>query len=267
MIRKITHYVDLLMTEEMARERLNADKVDVSWYTNKTNRESVLHSHPYYEAILPISGEVLYSVNGSLYHLHTGELIVFPDEVFHSGKFDVGADVSERLLLKVDAELWQTTAEIIGFPNIFSAKEPIIFSAETVSAWDLRGLFMRISRTSTMDKSLRMLEHGEADEKKKADMDLMYLHMDLDAKVSNWIKDMENILSQIDLCFEGELQIHVMQYLNSLREYIRVFRKGSSDSEIRDNSKLKEAISLIHINEVQQKMKEQIILIDNAMRP
>jgi len=112
-----------------------------------------------------------------------------------------------------------------------------------------------------------MLEHGEADEKKKADMDLMYLHMDLDAKVSNWIKDMENILSQIDLCFEGELQIHVMQYLNSLREYIRVFRKGSSDSEIRDNSKLKEAISLIHINEVQQKMKEQIILIDNAMRP
>lgn len=155
MIRKITHYVDLLMTEEMARERLNADKVDVSWYTNKTNRESVLHSHPYYEAILPISGEVLYSVNGSLYHLHTGELIVFPDEVFHSGKFDVGADVSERLLLKVDAELWQVTAEAIGFSNILSAKEPIIFSAETVSAWDLRGLFMRISRTSTMDKSLR----------------------------------------------------------------------------------------------------------------
>ena len=40
-----------------------------------------------------------------------------------------------------------------------------------------------------------MLEHGEADEKKKADMDLMYLHMDLDAKLSNWIKDMENTLS------------------------------------------------------------------------
>ena len=78
MIRKFNHITDYLMTEEMARERLCADQVDVTWYTNKTNTESVLHSHPYYEAILPISGEVLYSVNGSLYHLHTGELIIFP---------------------------------------------------------------------------------------------------------------------------------------------------------------------------------------------
>ena len=109
-----------------------------------------------------------------------------------------------------------------------------------------------------------MLEHGEADEKKKADMDLMYLHMDLDAKISNWIKDMENTLSQIDLCFEGELQAHVMQYLSSLHEYIRVFRKGSSDSEIRDNSKLKEAIDWIHKHEIQYRMKAQIILINQA---
>lgn len=155
MIRKFNHITDYLMTEEMARERLCADQVDVTWYTNKTNTESVLHSHPYYEAILPISGEVLYSVNGSLYHLHTGELIIFPDEVFHSGKFNIGPDVSERLLLKVDETLWRTTAESIGFPDILSAKEPIIFTAETVSAWDIRGLFTRISRTSTMDKSIR----------------------------------------------------------------------------------------------------------------
>jgi len=155
MIRKITHYTDYLMTEEMARERICADKVDVTWYTNKTNRESVLHSHPYYEAILPIAGEVLYSVNGSLYHLHTGELIIFPDEVFHSGKFDIGADTSERLLLKVDEGLWRQTAKFIGFPDILSAKEPIIFTAETVSAWDIRGLITRISRSTTMDKAYR----------------------------------------------------------------------------------------------------------------
>ncbi|MBE5800168.1 MAG: helix-turn-helix domain-containing protein [Clostridiales bacterium] len=155
MIRKFNHITDYLMTEEMARERLCADQVDVTWYTNKTNTESVLHSHPYYEAILPISGEVLYSVNGSLYHLHTGELIIFPDEVFHSGKFDVGADVSERLLLKVDEGLWRSTAEALGFPDILSAKEPIIFTSETVSAWDIRGLITRINRTSTMHKDYR----------------------------------------------------------------------------------------------------------------
>lgn len=155
MIRKFTHITDYLMTEEMARERLTADKVDVTWYTNKTNRESVLHSHPYYEAILPIAGEVLYSANGSLYHIHTGELIVFPDEVFHSGKFDVGADVSERLLLKVDAELWRNIAAGLGFPDILSEKEPIILSAETVSAWDIRGLITRINRTTTMHADYR----------------------------------------------------------------------------------------------------------------
>jgi len=93
----------------------------------------------------------------------------------------------------------------------------------------------------------------------------MYLHMDLDAKLSNWIKDMENTLSQIDLCFEGELQIHVMQYLSSLHEYLRVFRKGNSDSEVRDASKLKEAINQIRTHEVQKKMKTQIILIDKAV--
>jgi len=157
MIRKFNHITDYLMTEEMARERLCADQVDVTWYTNKTNTESVLHSHPYYEVILPISGEVLYSVNGSLYHLHTGELIIFPDEVFHSGKFDIAAEVSERLLLKVDERLWRLTAEAIGFPDILSAKEPIIFTAETVSAWDIRGLITRINRTSTMNKDLRTL--------------------------------------------------------------------------------------------------------------
>lgn len=155
MIRKFTHVTDYLMTEDMAREHLCADKVDVTWYTNKTNRESVLHSHPYYEAILPIAGEVLYSVNGSLYHLHTGELIIFPDEVFHTGKFDIGPDISERLLLKVDAELWRDTARRLGFPNILSAKEPIILSAETVSAWDIRGLITRINRTSTMHVDFR----------------------------------------------------------------------------------------------------------------
>ena len=72
MIRKFNHITDYLMTEEMARERLCADQIDVTWYTNKTNTESVLHSHPYYEAILPISGEVLYSVNGSLYRADGG---------------------------------------------------------------------------------------------------------------------------------------------------------------------------------------------------
>lgn len=143
------------MTEDMAREHLCADKVDVTWYTNKSNRESVLHSHPYYEAILPIAGEVLYSVNGSLYNLHTGELIIFPDEVYHTGKFDVGADVSERLLLKVDAELWRATARSLGFPDILSKKEPIILKSETVTAWDIRSLFTRINRTTTMHADFR----------------------------------------------------------------------------------------------------------------
>ena len=70
LIQKVPHYVDSILTQEVASSALQGGDVVVAWYTNQTNKQSVVHSHPYYELILPVSGSsVRYSVGGSVYDL------------------------------------------------------------------------------------------------------------------------------------------------------------------------------------------------------
>ena len=155
MIRKIAHYVDSLLTQDLARQTLPSAGMVVAWYTNKENICSVVHSHPYFELILPMAGDVLYSCNGSLYSIHPGELIIFPDEVYHMGRYNVSSEVSERLLLQVDQSLWREVAAQLSIPGFLTLHEPVIFNADVVSAWDIRDLFLRIDRSSAMAPELR----------------------------------------------------------------------------------------------------------------
>lgn len=155
MIRKIAHYTDYMLTQELARNRLSDDKVVVSWYTNKSNKQSVVHSHPYYECILPMNGNVLYSCNGDVYHLREGELIIFPDEIFHSGKYDLGSETSERLLMQVDEALWHEIATMLDKTDVLCRKEVTVLSEEAVTRWDIKGLFKRISLTAAMNPEYR----------------------------------------------------------------------------------------------------------------
>lgn len=73
MIRKIEHYTDFILTQEFARKRLEENSIAVTWFTNHENTRSIVHSHPYYEAVLSISGsDVAYSADGDLYQLKQG---------------------------------------------------------------------------------------------------------------------------------------------------------------------------------------------------
>lgn len=77
-LQKMPHYVDSILTQEDASAALQDGQVVVGLYTNRENVQSVVHSHPYYEMILPVAGSsVRYSVDGSVYDLHLGELILF----------------------------------------------------------------------------------------------------------------------------------------------------------------------------------------------
>lgn len=52
---------------------LSNTRLLVAWYTNWENKQSVVHSHPYHELVLPIGGStVRYSVDGSVYLVHVG---------------------------------------------------------------------------------------------------------------------------------------------------------------------------------------------------
>ncbi len=70
-VHKINHCTDSVLTQEMARIELEEHQIVATWFTNQNNKQSVVHSHPYHEIILPISGSnVLYSFSGNLYTLH-----------------------------------------------------------------------------------------------------------------------------------------------------------------------------------------------------
>lgn len=78
-IERVSHYIDNVLTEAQARMGLRDTRLLVTWYTNRENKQSVVHSHPYHELVLPIGGStVRYSVDGSVYLVHVGELIYFP---------------------------------------------------------------------------------------------------------------------------------------------------------------------------------------------
>lgn len=75
-IERVSHSIDNVLTEAQARMGLRDTRLLVTWYTNRENKRSVVHSHPYHELVLPIGGStVRYSVDGSVYLVHVGELV------------------------------------------------------------------------------------------------------------------------------------------------------------------------------------------------
>ena len=117
-IERVTHYVDNVLTQAEARMGLRNTRLLVAWYTNQKNDQSVVHSHPYHELVLPIGGStVRYSIDGSVYLVHVGELIYFPAQIYHSGIFNIDNDHSDRLVIQIDDALWQACRRNANLKN------------------------------------------------------------------------------------------------------------------------------------------------------
>lgn len=156
LVQKMPHYVDSVLTKEKAATSLQGGGVEVALYTNQSNSQSVVHSHPYYELILPVSGSsVRYSVGGSVYDLHLGELILFSGEVFHSGKFNITADTSERLVVQISPNIWEKAMVQSGLTQRFWGSEPVILDANAVLQWDLSSLLQRMALAAGLEAPMR----------------------------------------------------------------------------------------------------------------
>lgn len=155
-IQRMPHYTDSMLTQEMAREDMKGDKVVIAWYTNHENKQSVVHSHPYYEIVLPIKGsEVHYFFSGKTVHLHTGEMIFLPVSHYHSGKYDVTEPISERLVIQIDAGIWNVAMAHSGLGKPSWQKDVLVLDVDTVCTWDLRGLFERMAQATCLDDAYR----------------------------------------------------------------------------------------------------------------
>ncbi|ETP72563.1 DNA-binding domain-containing protein, AraC-type [Lachnospiraceae bacterium JC7] len=137
---RVNHITDSHLTQGEATQKLPLPII-ITWFTNRTNVQSVVHSHPYYELILPLYGGVMYSVNGSLVHLNEGELIVLPADIYHYGKYDISTDVSDRLLAQIDQTFWDQIATEEPFHELCRLKTPLVFNASDVAAWEIRSFF------------------------------------------------------------------------------------------------------------------------------
>lgn len=145
-IERVTHYIDNVLTEAQARMGLSNTRLLVAWYTNWENKQSVVHSHPYHELVLPIGGStVRYSVDGSVYLVHVGELVYFPSQVYHSGNFNIDDAQSDRLVIQIDDALWQATRRRVNLKNL---PPPV------------RHYPRRIPRTAPDDDALKAVARG-----------------------------------------------------------------------------------------------------------
>ena len=107
-VQKVPHIKDQFLTQERASMELESGQISVGWYTNEQDSQSVVHSHPYYELVLPLVGSnVRYSVDGNIYDINLGEMIIFPARCYHAGMFNITDKISERLIAQISAELWQ----------------------------------------------------------------------------------------------------------------------------------------------------------------
>ena len=105
-VQKVPHIKDQFLTQERASMELESGQISVGWYTNEQDSQSVVHSHPYYELVLPLVGSnVRYSVDGNIYDINLGEMIIFPARCYHAGMFNITDKISERLIAQISAEL------------------------------------------------------------------------------------------------------------------------------------------------------------------
>lgn len=147
-LERVTHYIDNILTEAEARMGLSDTRLLVTWYTNKKNEQSVVHSHPYHELVLPIGGStVRYSVDGSVYMVHVGELIYFPSRIYHSGNFHITDDHSDRLVIQIDDALWQAARRNANLMNVSWMHDVAVLDGDVCKKWDFESLFVRMAQS------------------------------------------------------------------------------------------------------------------------
>lgn len=148
-VQKVPHIKDQFLTRERASMKLQSGKIAVGWYTNQQDSQSVVHSHPYYELVLPLVGSsVRYSVDGNIYDVQLGEMILFPARCYHSGKFNITDNISERLIAQIDADIWQEALLASGLEAPEWQSKLVILNADAATMWDIRGLFERMAQTA-----------------------------------------------------------------------------------------------------------------------
>lgn len=141
----VTMITDCVLTSQDARLHLYGQKVKVTKYRNRENPCAVVHSHPYRELIIPLAGSrVRYSVGGEVYDLEVGQMIMIPENIYHSAQFNVIMDYSERLVLQVEQEIWEGASQLCHLDSAPWQTGILVLDESVVMKWKVKELFERM---------------------------------------------------------------------------------------------------------------------------
>lgn len=116
----------------------------------------MVHSHPYHELVLPIGGNtVRYSVDGSVYLVHVGELVYFPAQIYHSGNFKIDDDSSDHLVIQIDDALWQACRRSANLKNTSWMNGITVLDLEACKKWGFETLFIRMAQSMELPAQAR----------------------------------------------------------------------------------------------------------------
>ena len=103
-----------------------------------------------------ISGSsMVYSINGDLYRLTLGDVIVIPEEVYHAVNLEQSAETADRLVVQIESAIWYSAVSRTGIPDPVWNRQVTVVNRDYVSTWDIRGLLERMINTRHLRKELQ----------------------------------------------------------------------------------------------------------------
>lgn len=155
LVQKIEREYNFPLTQELARVQLQNEKILAKYYTNN-NSHSVVHSHPFFELIMPINGNsMVYSIDGAMYQMGLGDIIFIPAEIYHSVMTSGACEVSDRLVVQIESDIWNRALSHTGLNDPVWNRQPTVVNRDIAATWDFRGLFERMINTQHLQKDFQ----------------------------------------------------------------------------------------------------------------
>ena len=233
LVQKIDREYNYPLTQELARLQLRDEKILAKYYSNDRSSLSVVHSHPFIELIMPISGgSMVYSINGDIYRMTLGDIIFLPEEIYHSAALESSAASSDRLVVQIESAIWNRALARTGLQDPVWNREVTVVNRDFASAWDMRGLFDRMINTQHLRKDFQTLA---------LESQLVELQLLLEQTVSNHTTVAPSSSSQLVARTVAYLQTHyadsdlnvakLAQEAFVSREYLsRIFKEHTMES-------------------------------------
>lgn len=97
----------------------------------------------------------VYSIDGSVYLVHVGELIYFPAQIYHAGIFNIDSDHSDRLVIQIDDALWQACRRNANLKNAAWMHSITVLDPDVCKKWDFQSLFVRMAQSQELPAQMR----------------------------------------------------------------------------------------------------------------